>query len=215
MLTGTQQIRRAYSRFSAIVQPKDVNAVQYDAETGLYYLNSRYYDPEIGRFLNSDTTDVLEIQDNFDNLNLYAYCNNNPVNCVDPDGTVAIELSFIVTLGVAAIVLCVYIVNAIRIAKTTRTYTFPQIYWKGPNQGLGYNLLSFVTNKITQWVSNSIQQSKGGKQNIRDSGLAGLSGEEISRRANDKSLPKKERERYKKEEKARGLRNKQKRESHY
>lgn len=54
--------------------------------------------------------------------------------------------------------------------------------------------------------------SKGGQQNVKDSGLAGLSDDEISRRARDKSLPANERLRYQKEEKARGLRNKKKRE---
>ena len=60
-----------------------------------------------------------------------------------------------------------------------------------------------------------IKKSKGGKQNIRDSGVANLSDKEVSRRARDKSLSPKERQRYKKEEKARELRNKQKRKSHY
>lgn len=48
--------------------------------------------------------------------------------------------------------------------------------------------------------------SKGGKQNVRDSGLRGVSDEEVKRRARDRSLSGRERERYKKEEKARGLR---------
>ena len=50
----------------------------YDNETGFYYLQSRYYDPEIGRFLNADN--------NFSNYNLFMYCGNNPVNRIDPNG---------------------------------------------------------------------------------------------------------------------------------
>ena len=50
----------------------------YDVETGLYYLQSRYYDPVIGRFINADN--------NFSNNNLFVYCANNPVNAIDPDG---------------------------------------------------------------------------------------------------------------------------------
>lgn len=60
---------------------------RYDNETGLYYLNSRYYNPEVGRFINADDVDVLDEED--DSLllyNLYAYVFNNPVNMHDPDG---------------------------------------------------------------------------------------------------------------------------------
>ena len=47
-------------------------------ETGLYYLQSRYYDPETGRFVTID--DIAYLAPNTVNgLNLYAYCGNNPV----------------------------------------------------------------------------------------------------------------------------------------
>ncbi len=57
----------------------------YDRDTGLYYLQSRYYDPEIGRFINADgyvTTDVLGLLSS----NMFAYCENNPINMSDPTG---------------------------------------------------------------------------------------------------------------------------------
>ena len=57
----------------------------YDVETGLYYLQTRYYDPEIGRFLNMDSISYAD-PEQFHGLNLYAYCANNPVNYVDPTG---------------------------------------------------------------------------------------------------------------------------------
>ena len=56
----------------------------YDTESGLYYINSRYYDPEIGRFLNADgyvTTGQGLIA-----TNMFAYCGNNPVMYVDESG---------------------------------------------------------------------------------------------------------------------------------
>ena len=58
----------------------------YDEETGFYYLKTRYYDPEIGRFITIDDTSYLD-PDGINGLNLYAYCGNNPVMNVDPEGT--------------------------------------------------------------------------------------------------------------------------------
>ena len=59
----------------------------YDNETGFYYVSSRYYDPEIGRFISPDTTDVLTATPMaLTDKNLYAYCDNNPVMREDKDG---------------------------------------------------------------------------------------------------------------------------------
>lgn len=62
----------------------------YDTETGLYYLNSRYYDPQTGRFLNAD----FQIGANQDitSYNLFAYCGNSPVNRADLTGTFWTEI---------------------------------------------------------------------------------------------------------------------------
>ena len=57
-----------------------------DRETGLYYLMTRYYDPEIGRFVNADDVSYLA-PETLNGLNLYAYCLNNPVMNSDPEGT--------------------------------------------------------------------------------------------------------------------------------
>ncbi|MEK4063788.1 MULTISPECIES: RHS repeat-associated core domain-containing protein [unclassified Paenibacillus] len=56
----------------------------YDAETGLYYLRARYYDPSIGRFLNEDTVEGQI--DNPLSQNLYTYVSNNPLIYTDPSG---------------------------------------------------------------------------------------------------------------------------------
>jgi RHS repeat-associated protein len=58
----------------------------YDTETGLYYLNSRYYDAEVGRFISPDSADVVTITEGIYDKNLYAYCDNNPVMRVDTAG---------------------------------------------------------------------------------------------------------------------------------
>ena len=59
----------------------------YEEETGLYYVSSRYYDPEVGRFISPDDEEVLGADhQNFAQYNLYVYCWNNPVNMSDVYG---------------------------------------------------------------------------------------------------------------------------------
>ena len=58
----------------------------YDFETGLYYLRSRYYDPETGRFINADDTDYLAYDKTSISLNLFSYCCNCPINKKDING---------------------------------------------------------------------------------------------------------------------------------
>jgi hypothetical protein len=53
----------------------------------LYYLQSRYYDPEVGRFLNADDVALLGANGDFASLNLFSYCGNNPVSRADNGGT--------------------------------------------------------------------------------------------------------------------------------
>jgi RHS repeat-associated protein len=53
---------------------------EYDKETGLYYYRARYYNPQIGRFLQTDPVGYEA------GINWYRYCVNNPLNCVDPQG---------------------------------------------------------------------------------------------------------------------------------
>ena len=57
----------------------------YDMETGLYYLQSRYYDPAIGRFINADA-EISDVNGELQGYNLFTYCFNNPVNLSDLSG---------------------------------------------------------------------------------------------------------------------------------
>lgn len=59
----------------------------YDTETGFYYLQSRYYDPQTGRFISPDNIDYLGVGDELLSYNFYIYCSNDPVNGIDPEGT--------------------------------------------------------------------------------------------------------------------------------
>jgi RHS repeat-associated protein len=64
------------------INPIRYRGYVYDDETGLYYLQSRYYDPLTGRFLNADTN----LSSNILGLNVYIYCYNDSVNYLDRDG---------------------------------------------------------------------------------------------------------------------------------
>ena len=67
----------------------------YDEDTGLYYLNARYYNPEWRRFVSPDDTAYLD-PESVNGLNLYTYCGNDPVNYKDPSGRLAITTTAII-----------------------------------------------------------------------------------------------------------------------
>ena len=95
-----------------LINPYRYRSYYYDTETKLYYLNSRYYNPEWGRFINSDN----EIKAENNKYNLYIYCKNNPIkysdylgNSATTAGTLAGLGKFGIkkALGAAAKVLCI------------------------------------------------------------------------------------------------------------
>ena len=86
-------VRYQYNSWGKVTSTQDTSGVSlatlnpfryrkyvYDPETGLYCLGSRYYDPEVGRFVNADDTDVIFAKpQELYHKNLYVYCDNNPV----------------------------------------------------------------------------------------------------------------------------------------
>ena len=95
----------------------------YDTETGLYYLNSRYYDPEVGRLLNADV--AFGANQDVVSYNLFAYCSNNVTNYADPTGEVAISIpTFVASYGTG-------LSGAALIAKLTSyaAMVFPYLVW--------------------------------------------------------------------------------------
>ena len=81
------------------VNPFRYRGYYYDIETGLYYLQSRYYNPQWGRFLNADG--YLNGNGDLLGYNMFAYCSNNPINGYDPTGkwTYSIGYSFSMFFG--------------------------------------------------------------------------------------------------------------------
>ncbi len=75
------------STFIGNVNPIRYRGYYYDSETGFYYLQSRYYDPETGRFINADDPEMVKEAANLlQAKGLFTYCYNNPVNMVDKNG---------------------------------------------------------------------------------------------------------------------------------
>ena len=64
----------------------------------MYYLQTRYYDPELGRFISQDSVDYAD-PEKINGINLYAYCGNNPVMNVDPTGEFFLSFLFAVLAG--------------------------------------------------------------------------------------------------------------------
>ena len=78
--------------FIGHINPLRYRGYYYDAETGFYYLQSRYYDPAICRFINADTFATTDAN-GFLSANMFAYCENNPIGNSDPDGYFAAALT--------------------------------------------------------------------------------------------------------------------------
>ena len=76
----SENIYRTISR----ANPFRYRGYYYDYDLGLYYLNSRYYDPNTGRFLNADG--YINANGDLIGFNMYAYCSNNPVMYIDSNG---------------------------------------------------------------------------------------------------------------------------------
>ena len=84
----------------ANLNPFRYRGYYYDSETDLYFLQTRYYDPVVGRFISRDSIEYAD-PETICGLNLYAYCGNNPMMNVDPTGTFI--LSALATLVVVVV----------------------------------------------------------------------------------------------------------------
>ena len=102
----------------------------YDAYTDLYYLQSRYYDPNTGRFINADDTNYLNATGTVLGCNLFAYCENDPVNFVDAKGSLSSSvINFVVKYAVYSYPI---VGNAL-----TTYYTYKGLIYSGSQSGDG------------------------------------------------------------------------------
>ena len=108
-------VRYQYNSWGKVTSSEDTSGVSlatlnpfryrkyvFDQETGLYCLGSRYYDPEVGRFVNADDTDVIFAKpQELYHKNLYVYCDNNPVVREDQGGNL---WGLLATMAVGAVI---------------------------------------------------------------------------------------------------------------
>ncbi len=92
--TADAETSTAY-REIAEANPLRYRGYYFDSETGYYYLQSRYYAPEICRFINADVPVIAKVSKEIQNgVNLFSYCCNSPINDSDPDGKISIKSAF-------------------------------------------------------------------------------------------------------------------------
>ena len=96
------EILSATNPSTSTVNIQDINPLRYrgyyyDTETGFYYLESRYYDPIVKRFINADG--YAATGQGMAGNNMFAYCNNNPIHLSDESGTLPTHATMVTDTG--------------------------------------------------------------------------------------------------------------------
>ena len=140
--TGTEAATYTYDAWGKLltstgdlaeVNPLRYRGYFYDTETSLYYLKSRYYDPEVGRFINPDA--YASTGQGILGTNMFTYCDNNPIIYADFSGTISelvilpvgTTLASIVSTAVIAVAAVVAVVAVVYLVYTAADYVVDNI----------------------------------------------------------------------------------------
>ena len=145
------------------LNPLRYRGYYYDAETGYYYLQSRYYNPNWGRFINADVycnTGIGVIA-----TNMFTYCDNNPINYIDPDGFFKRKWHLEVTLEIAAKTFQYYLAERMAIGCESVDKDTPAFSFFNPNwvawQKWHFNVNSTGDDSRDILSYENIQNAKG------------------------------------------------------
>lgn len=136
------------------INPIRYRGYYYDNETGFYYLQSRYYDPEIGRFINADNS-ILGTGESVQGYNLFAYCFNNPINMDDQNGNwPKWAKKLVVAVAVVAVVAAVAVVTVATAGAGTAAAVIAVGAAKGAAIGFA---VGAATGAATSVISNRVK----------------------------------------------------------
>ena len=147
----------------------------FDFETEWYFLNTRYYSPDMCRFISSDDSDILfEDQDNMLENNLFAYCLNNAINMIDDTGCIAWWIT--AAIGGALFDTAIYLIEC--------AITGQKVTWGGVGKAALIGAITGVTfgaiGKAAKAAKSAIKASKVAKYTTGTANQIGKIGEKIS-----------------------------------
>lgn len=119
----------------ATLNPIRYRGYYWDADVSFYYLRSRWYDPEAGRFINMDDPAFVNPLSPA-GLNLFIYCGNNPVMNVDPDGRLFFSIKALIIIGLVAFGTGAAVAGGIAIANEIRNNGWNPTDWDWRQIGL-------------------------------------------------------------------------------
>lgn len=163
----------------ASANPFRYRGYYYDSETGFYYLQTRYYDPTICRFINADDYEIVGLLSISCPLNMYTYCNNNPIMYTDPYGYIALSIGATALAGLIALfaisIEAIYhpVANKINEIGNTVGDIYREI-------SIGNNLNALRTSTVGVNLTNFGLNFSRERNRGRDSGFIGVGDQELN-----------------------------------
>ena len=127
----------------AAINPFLYKGYYFDKESGMFYCHTRYYVPEWCRWLNADNIAYIR-PDNAQQMNLFAYCGNNPISFWDPEGTKKTNWK-----AIGKILFSVFVVSALAVAAVLTVGTAAVIF-TGAAIGAGVGMATGIANGVIQ-----------------------------------------------------------------